>query len=62
LLSGRPGSLEPNPEVRDLLNSLVDPRYQLIPLVLYLLPRVASQIERQFPLFMAKVDLARFAD
>jgi hypothetical protein len=58
LLDIHPGSLEPYPEVGGLLNAPVDPHRSFVPLVLYLLPRVASQTECQFSLFIAKVNFA----
>jgi hypothetical protein len=56
-----PGRLDPHLEVGDFLNALVYPHCQLILLVMRLPPRVALQIECQFPLSVAKIDLARLA-
>jgi hypothetical protein len=42
-LDGRPSSLHPNPGVGDLLNAVVDPRWQLVLLVLHLLPKAVRQ-------------------
>jgi hypothetical protein len=58
LLDGHPGSIEPDHEVGDLLNGLVNPRRQLVLLILHLMFRSAQQIECQLPLLIAKVDLA----
>jgi hypothetical protein len=43
LLEGHPGTLEPNPDLGDLLNALVDLRRWPILLVLRLLPRAEPQ-------------------
>jgi hypothetical protein len=60
-LDGCPAILEPDPEVRGLLNPLVDPYHQLVLLTLHLLPTAAPQTQYQLPLFLVKIDFPGFA-
>jgi hypothetical protein len=57
-LDGHSVNREPDPEIGDLLNALVDLRRQLVLPVLHVLPRTARRIECHFPLSAAKADFA----